>query len=62
MKILHIAIFCLISVSIVSAAPDNYKVTSTLNLKANGPAIWDVEYRTLLPTQEDFGSFENYSA
>lgn len=62
LKILHIAIFCLISVSIVSAAPDNYKVTYTINIKENGSAIWNVEYRTLLSTKEDFDSFENYSA
>ncbi|NJD52317.1 MAG: ArsR family transcriptional regulator [Candidatus Methanoperedens sp.] len=62
LKILHIAIFCLISVSIVGAAPDNYKVTYTINIKENGSAIWDVEYRTLLSTKEDFDSFENYSA
>ncbi len=62
LKTLHIAIFCLISVSIVSAAPDNYKVTYTINIKENGSAIWDVEYRTLLSTKEDFDSFENYSA
>ena len=68
LKILYIAIFCLISISIsisisiVSAAPDNYKVTYTINIKENGSAIWDVEYRTLLSTKEDFDSFENYSA
>lgn len=62
LKMLHIAIFCLISISIVSAAPDNYKVTYTINIKENGSAIWNVEYRTLLSTKEDFDSFENYSA
>ena len=62
LKILYIAIFCLISISIVSAAPDNYKVTYTINIKENGSAIWNVEYRTLLSTKEDFDSFENYSA
>jgi uncharacterized membrane protein len=37
-------------------------VTYTINIKENGSAIWDVEYRTLLSTKEDFDSFENYSA
>ncbi len=52
----------LISISIARAAPDNYKVTYTINIKENGSAIWNVEYRTLLSTKEDFDSFENYSA
>ncbi|CAG0983942.1 MAG: hypothetical protein MPEBLZ_03857 [Candidatus Methanoperedens nitroreducens] len=62
LKVLYIVILCLISISIVSAAPDNYKVTYTINIKENGSAIWNVEYRTLLSTKEDFDSFENYSA
>jgi len=60
-KILHIAIFLILSVSIAGAAPDNYKVTYTINIQENGSAIWNVEYRTLLSTKEDFDSFENYS-
>ena len=59
-KILHIAIILILSISIASAAPD-YKVTYTINIQENGSAIWDVEYRTLLSTKEDFDSFENYS-
>ncbi|MFZ3383947.1 MAG: hypothetical protein WA144_08480 [Candidatus Methanoperedens sp.] len=61
-KILHIAIFVILSISIAGAAPDNYKVTYTINIQENGSAIWNVEYRTLLSTKEDFDSFENYSA
>jgi len=40
------------------AAPDNYKVTYTINIQENGSAIWNVEYRTLLSTKEDFDTFE----
>jgi hypothetical protein len=61
-KILHIAIFLILSISIAIAAPDNYKVTYTINIKENGTATWNVEYRTLLSTQEDFDSFDNYTA
>ncbi len=61
-KILYTAIFIILSISIASAAPDNYKVTYTINIQENGSAIWNVEYRTLLSTKEDFDSFENYSS
>lgn len=60
-KTLYVAIIFIISVTIASAAPENYKTTYTINLKENGSAIWNVEYRTLLTTKEDFNSFDNYS-
>jgi uncharacterized membrane protein len=60
-KTLYLAIIFIISVTIASAAPENYKTTYTINLKENGSAIWNVEYRTLLTTKEDFNSFDNYS-
>jgi hypothetical protein len=43
-KILYIAIFLILSISIAIAAPDNYKVTYTINIKENGSATWNVEY------------------
>lgn len=60
-KTLYLAIIFIISVTIASAAPENYKTTYTINLNENGSAIWNVEYRTLLTTKEDFNSFDNYS-
>ena len=61
-KILHLIIFFILSISIADAAPDNYKVIYTIDVKENGSAIWDVEYRTLLSTQDELNSFENYSS
>lgn len=61
-KILHLAIFFILSISIANAAPDNFKVTYTINVKEDGSATWNVEYRTLLSTKEDFDSFENYTS
>jgi len=61
-KILHIAIFLILSISIAIAQPDNYKVTYTINVKEDGSATWNVEYLTLLSTQEDFDFFDNYTA
>jgi uncharacterized membrane protein len=37
-------------------------VTYTINIQENSSAIWNVEYRTLLSTKEDFDFFENYSS
>ncbi len=61
-KILHLAIFFILSISIANAAPDNFKVTYTINVKEDGSATWSVEYRTLLSIKEDFDSFENYTS
>ena len=61
LKILNLIIIFLISTAIAHAAPENYRTTYTIDIKENGSAIWNVEYRTLLTTKEDFDSFENYS-
>lgn len=61
-KILHLVIFFTIWISIANAAPSNYKVIYTINVIENGSAIWDVEYRTLLSTQDEIDSFENYTS
>ncbi len=60
-KILNLCILFLISTAIADAAPENYRTTYTIDIKENGSAIWDVEYRTLLTTKEDFNSFDNYT-
>jgi len=60
-KILNLFIIFLISTAIVDAAPENYRTTYTIDIKENGSAIWNVEYRTLLTTKEDFNSFDNYT-
>jgi uncharacterized membrane protein len=45
-----------------SAAPDpSYTITYTINIKEDGSALWQVEYRTLLGTDEDQNAFDNYS-
>jgi hypothetical protein len=36
-------------------------VTYTINLKEDGSAIWDMEYRTPLLSEGDLASFQNYS-
>jgi len=59
-KILLIFIIFLFIISAASAAND-YRTTYTINVKDDGTAIWNVEYRTPLVTQEDMDAFENYT-
>ena len=61
LKIFNICIIFLIFTSLAHAAPENYRTTYTIDIKENGSAIWNVEYRTLLTTNDDFNSFDNYS-
>ncbi len=62
MKILYLPVVFLLLLSTACAAPENeYKITYTINVKDDGTAIWNVEYRTLLATKEDLKSFENYT-
>ncbi len=61
-RILHLVILFIIWISTANAAPDNYKVIYTIDVKENGSAVWNVEYRTLLSTQDELYSFENYTS
>jgi uncharacterized membrane protein len=61
LKIFNICIIFLIFTAIADAAPENYMTTYTIDIKENGNAVWNVEYRTLLTTNEDFNSFDNYT-
>ncbi len=61
-NLINLAIILLLCISLAEAAPENdYKITYTINIKDDGTAIWNVEYRTLLVTNDDVNSFENYT-
>lgn len=60
-KTFTLCIILLITGAIVDAAPENYRTTYFIDIKENGSAIWNVEYRTLLTTKEDFNSFDNFT-
>jgi len=55
-----ISLIFLLLISSASAA-NEYKTTYTINVNDDGTAIWNVEYRTPLVTQEDLDAFENYT-
>lgn len=61
-NVLYLAIIFLLCFSTASAAPENeYRITYIIDIKEDGTAFWNVEYRTLLLTKEDLNSFENYT-
>lgn len=61
-NLLYHVITLLLCISLAGAAAENdYKITYTINIKDDGTAIWNVEYRTLLVTKDDIDSFENYT-
>ncbi len=62
-NLVNLAIILLLCISLagIAAAQNDYKITYTINVKDDGTAIWNVEYRTLLVTNDDINSFENYT-
>ncbi|MGA2105407.1 DUF7345 domain-containing protein [Methanoregula sp.] len=43
-------------------APSDYTTTYTINLQGDGSALWTVEYRTPIQTDDDLNNFQNYSS
>lgn len=55
-----ILLLCILS-SVQAAASPNYSTTYIISIADDGSADWQIEYRTLLLTDEDLAGFENYS-
>lgn len=55
-----LCLICLIPPALAAAAPD-YSITYTITVTDDGSALWKIEYRTPLITEEDMTTFENYS-
>jgi uncharacterized membrane protein len=53
-------ILCILPAVNAASVPD-YSTTYTITLMTDGTALWKVEYRTPLATDEDMNAFENYS-
>jgi uncharacterized membrane protein len=63
-SIAAIVIVLLLCIPIIAGAvpgPD-FTTTYTITIQEDGTAVWYVEYRALLATQEDLHAFENYSS
>ncbi|HVP96950.1 helix-turn-helix transcriptional regulator [Methanoregula sp.] len=46
----------------MAASTTDYATTYTITLQPDGSAVWAVEYRTPLTTNDDLAGFQNYSA
>jgi DNA-binding transcriptional ArsR family regulator len=53
-------LLCILPTVNAASVPD-YSTTYTITLITDGTALWKVEYRTPLVTEEDMNAFENYS-
>jgi hypothetical protein len=62
-NLINLAVILLLCISLAgtAAAQNDYKITYMINIKDDGTALWNVEYRTLLVTNDDVNSFENYT-
>lgn len=58
---LALVLFFFVSLAGAAAAQNDYKITYTINVKDDGTTLWNVEYRTLLVTNDDINSFGNYT-
>jgi uncharacterized membrane protein len=63
-SIFAIVIVLLLCIPVIAGAapgPD-FTTTYTITIQEDGTAVWYVEYRALLATQDDLNAFENYSS
>jgi uncharacterized membrane protein len=61
-RIFAVALLILLGFSTgVLAADPSYSVTYTIDIHEDGSALWHVEYRTLLVTEDDQTAFDAYS-
>jgi len=63
-NIFVIGIVVLLCIPMIVGAADgpDFTTTYTITIQEDGTAVWYVEYRALLATQEDLDAFENYSS
>jgi uncharacterized membrane protein len=59
--IIVLLLLCVIPLAGAASTP-GYATTYTINLQPDGAALWSVEYRTPLTTDDDLADFQNYSA
>jgi len=54
-------LFCIPVISYAAPVPPDSSITYTITMLEDGTAIWHVEYRTLLATDEDLKDFDSYT-
>jgi uncharacterized membrane protein len=58
--VLVVLLFLLPAVAAAATVPD-YTTTYTVTVQEDGTALWQLEYRTLLSTDNDLKAFDNYT-
>ena len=58
--VILLVLFSLIPTAWAASVPD-YSTTYTITIGNDGTALWNVEYRTPLTTNDEISTFENYS-
>ena len=60
--VLIIALLLLLVPAITAAATPAYATTYTITIQEDGSALWQIEYRTLLASDSDLATFDNYTS
>ena len=54
-------LICIPFIADAASVPPDSSITYTITLQEDGTAIWHVEYRTLLASDEDVEMFDTYA-
>ncbi|MFA4825451.1 MAG: transcriptional regulator [Methanoregula sp.] len=59
--LLAILLVCVLPAGTVAAPVPSYTTTYTITVQEDGSALWQLEYRTLLASDDDLLAFDNYT-
>ncbi|MFA4849978.1 MAG: MarR family transcriptional regulator [Methanoregula sp.] len=59
--LLAILLVCILPAGTAAAPVPSYTTTYTITVKEDGSALWQIEYRTLLASNDDLLAFDNYT-
>ncbi len=59
--LLAVLLVCMLPAGTAAAAAPAYATTYTITVQEDGSALWQIEYRTLLASDEDLLAFDNYT-
>ncbi|MEI7856538.1 MAG: transcriptional regulator [Methanomicrobiales archaeon] len=58
---LAILLVCILPAGTAAAPAPSYATTYTITVQEDGSALWQIEYRTFLASDEDLRAFDNYT-
>jgi hypothetical protein len=59
--LLAVLLVCILPAGTAAATVPSYATTYTITVQEDGSALWQIEYRTLLASDEDLLAFDNYT-